>query len=944
MKGWSLALSVVPLLLCALLPAAVSAQEPEVTPLGLSGLYVPPAEQRTSAVTDLAWSEQHGLVLVGLGERGVTSWQPSTEEMRRGFMLSFRVQFVTTSGVRLLVTDQDGRLHSLKPATLATIWSHEVLDGVPYAVTVDATGRYIAMVGLHKFTQKAICAVTNLSTMFLPPEWDHELPGELGTARPQCAAWLPPLGVPGYYNSTLAVGMVDGRVVILSEREAWTLADVDGQVIDIGWSPGIFSLVVATREGSLYTIDPVNNVTRGPWHVLPSTQAQLTSLAVSHSRVAVGSTDGWVKVMDLSLEPLQQFHEDFSISAVEWANDTHLLAVNSWGKVLLWGPDTDGDTFGDERDAFPRDRTEWVDTDVDGVGDNRDAFPLDNREWLDTDGDEVGDNADAFPRDAKEWFDTDGDGVGDNGDFLPTVDNGWAASGTIVLVAILAALPILHAQRSKMASRRILARAARTWAKELRLKRWPMPGSKEELRVAQLLEGALRVHEGTRSKALKETRDAIETVLINLDVGQRVQEGIIARSGLGADAAFARATQLREHSQELALERDRIARISMAYDRLDADVGDAVRKRWPGLAGLDAQLPSLRSRLDRLENSLVRSRQSSLIASAEREAKVARGAFVVPTKGLHVKGADQVTTPERGAGMGLSEGEGVEEEGVPLDGFPMEGPLTLGKVRARSALLITHERAELAVSVDNTLPEDIKGLMVSVGIEGDALRHRGPHERELGTLPTGRSVTVTFHTVVNPPALREPQHLVRLRAVVKGMAGGHEVREELPAKATSLVTASIMPAEAGAEPLKEGVFGRSGVVLPRIPMGFVMRALEFPAGLMPQMTFELKGGHWRLFTALTEKGEDLRVAAAVVGGPDTTELMVEVRGPQGFPARDLAEEVVDSVRYAILVDRRIRLRGEPRPLSVERMEELSTEMSKMYLGTQRLEPGSPSAS
>jgi len=948
MKGWSWACCAVPLLLCALLPAAVSAQQDDVTALGLSSTYVPPVEQRTSSATGLAWSAEHNAALVSLGENGIRGWWPSTDETRQGFLTGTgSALFIDAVGVRILAVDQAGRLHSLKSSSFTVQWSQEVLDGRPYAVSIDGTGSNIAMVGLHAVTQRAICAVMSISTLKPIPSWTSELPGDLASARPQCAVWLPPLGVPRYSGATLAVGMVDGRVAVVSGSEAWTVADVDGQVVEVGWSASNASLVVATREGSLYIVDLANNVTRGPWNVLPSTQAQLTSMSVVGHRVAVGTTDGWVKVLTAELEPLQQFHEDFSIAAVEWANTTHLLAVNSWGKVLLWGPDTDGDGLGDEADAFPWDRTEWADTDGDGAGDNGDAFPLDFKEWRDTDGDDVGDNSDAFPRDRTEWYDTDGDGVGDNGDFLPTVDNGWAAAGTVVLVALLAALPILHAQRGRMAERRALARAARSWAKELGLKGWPMPGSGEELRAAQLLEGALRVHEGTASKALKETREAVETALINLDVGMRVQDGIIERGGVGADEAFARATQLREQSQELALERDRLARIAIAYERLDADVDDVARRAWPGLAGLDAQLAAPRARLDRLENTLVRTRQSSLIASAESAAKAARGAFVVPTKGLHIKGSDQVGTPERGTGLEplAEEGQpgGPEGAEAPVDGIPMEMPTTLGKVRARHALLVTHEHAEFAVSVDNTLAEDIKDLTVSVGIEGDALRHRGPHERGLGTLPTGRSVTVTFHAVVNAPALREPQHMVRLRAVVTGKAGSREVREELPAKATSLVTASIIPAEAGAEPLKEGVFGRSGVVLPRVPAAFVMRALEFPAGLMPQMTFDLEGGHWRLFTALTEGGEDLRVAAAVVGSPDTTELMVEVRGPQGFPARDLAEEVVDSVRYAILVDRRIRLRGEARPLSVERMEALSTEMSRAHMGALGHGPGSPSA-
>ena len=41
----------------------------------------------------------------------------------------------------------------------------------------------------------------------------------------------------------------------------------------------------------------------------------------------------------------------------------------------------DGDTYGDNSDAFPNDSTEWLDTDVDGYGDNSDFYPSDASKW-----------------------------------------------------------------------------------------------------------------------------------------------------------------------------------------------------------------------------------------------------------------------------------------------------------------------------------------------------------------------------------------------------------------------------------------------------------------------------------------------------------------------------------------------------------------------------------
>jgi hypothetical protein len=82
-------------------------------------------------------------------------------------------------------------------------------------------------------------------------------------------------------------------------------------------------------------------------------------------------------------------------------------------------PDSDGDGYSDENDAFPNNPNEWFDTDFDGVGDNSDVFPNDTSEWMDSDGDGVGDNGDAFPYDANETMDSDNDGYGDNADMFP---------------------------------------------------------------------------------------------------------------------------------------------------------------------------------------------------------------------------------------------------------------------------------------------------------------------------------------------------------------------------------------------------------------------------------------------------------------------------------------------------------------------------------------------
>ena len=89
-----------------------------------------------------------------------------------------------------------------------------------------------------------------------------------------------------------------------------------------------------------------------------------------------------------------------------------------------------------------------MDSDKDGFGDNRDEYPYDNSEWDDSDGDGVGDNEDAFPDDPTETKDSDGDGIGDNSDSspFPTTDGGMGKkiedNFTIILLVLGLSIPL----------------------------------------------------------------------------------------------------------------------------------------------------------------------------------------------------------------------------------------------------------------------------------------------------------------------------------------------------------------------------------------------------------------------------------------------------------------------------------------------------------------------
>jgi hypothetical protein len=257
-------------------------------------------------------------------------------------------------------------------------------------------------------------------------------------------------------------------------------------------------------------------------------------------------------------------------------------------------------------------------------------------------------------------------------------------------------------------------------------------------------------------------------------------------------------------------------------------------------------------------------------------------------------------------------------------------------------MLVREDTAELVVTVDNTLAEDLEELEVSFSIAGDRLRHKGPHKVEVGTLVTGRSAGATFQMRINPPppADEEPGELTRVLARVTGVAGSRKVRQELPAKTTTLVSSTLeRPSSYDLAAITTPSVGRRGTRFPRVPSNTVLNALEFPHGMLPVMDGSLKGGGtWRLFASRTDADEPLLALVAVDTGPEWVDLVVEVRGPPRFPCRELAEELVDSVRFAVLSDRRLRLRGEDKPLSPEKVKELADMAASAYIGHPDMEP------
>jgi hypothetical protein len=510
--------------------------------------------------------------------------------------------------------------------------------------------------------------------------------------------------------------------------------------------------------------------------------------------MVVGGSDGQIEVWDMAEVHRTQTirHHNYTLADATWVNGTHLVSAGRFAQVVLWGPDSDEDLHADEVDAFPHDRSEWRDTDSDGVGDSRDMFPTNPWETWDSDGDGVGDNSDVFPKDPTEWADSDGDGSGDNGDFIPTMHNTVVFGLFISVVAVAALLPMARMAHVKRVGQRRRREAVLAWLKELAVKPAPemiSPNGRGRMDRAFV---AYKVREAADPLRLTETVEAYDTTVLNTVVALRVQDEISQRGGIGADAAMTRSVRLRDQLQELDSERERLDAICKSYWQVQDDVDADVKARWPGLRGLRESMRAHRDRVETLDNTLEHFRKSSIIKIGEGASKISRGAYVVAAKEVRLKGAERplgvkVGVPPKPE-IRVPEPDEVGED-TPLSITP-----PLGRLRTRQAILVRDDTAELVVSVDNTLAEDVEELAVDLTLAGDRLRHKGPHKVELGTLVTGRSAGATFQMRVMPPppSDEEPDELTRVLAKVTGVVGKRKVRQELPAKATNLVTSALV--------------------------------------------------------------------------------------------------------------------------------------------------------
>jgi hypothetical protein len=923
-----------PLLVIATCLPPTGAEEP-FSDLGYVKGQTP--DLRNYTVTDMDTSPGRDFVLVAIGGGGVIRWDlPTGDTVTVVPLLGSRVMAVEVTDRWALAINENGWVSCLDHDGSKVSWSKPFFDGTVRATAFSPSGDYLAIVGLSQQSKLGI-AVVDLSTMSRVQYYSQDIPEDLSESTPKCVEWLPAGVIAGEYNLTLLIGTTNGEVFHWAgQGNARLVADLSSSIVGMHWYAEGHAIVTATKRGGLSLVSPWTGDVKITYPTSFFDKLDMICFDMRGDMVAVGGSNGHVEVWDMldrSRTQIIRYHT-ISIADVAWHNATYLVTANLYAKTALWGPDVDGDSIADVIDAFPTNPSEWIDSDRDGIGDNADCFPVDPGEWADTDGDGVGDNGDPFPADASEWADTDGDGVGDNSDFLPKVHNTLALALAVIGISATGSLPVARSVMRNRREREERRQLALEWIFDLDLPNAPDGATSEGRTKLDKVARLLRVRDAASPPALRETEDALNVTALNMVVALRVQEEIVERGGIGADAAMTRSVQIRDQIQDLDREQEQLRGISDEFRKVRRRTDALLKAKWPDVEFDPEEAMPLLDRIQVLENTLVRFRKSSLIRMSDEASKISRGAFVVAAKELGIKGSPRAV----GGSFGVAPRQQpvMPKSGVADETMPMSVTPPMGRLRTRQAMTVRDDAAELVVSVDNTLPEDLEDLAVEFSIAGDMLRHKGPHKVVLGQLRTGRTAAATFQMRVAPAVDPgdEPQELTRVLPKVTAKVGDRGISQELPAKTSTLVSARLeRPGEWTVEPPEGGVVASRGVKFPRIPSTFALEALEFPFGMLPIMDGDLgEGGTWRIFASRTDKGENVRVTLGVVPKSEWLEVVVHVHGPDGFPARELAEEVLDSLRFAILSDRRLRNRGIDKTLPRERVEALAKMLVDAYGG------------
>jgi|GEM_PF-1211229 len=298
-------------------------------------------------------------------------------------------------------------------------------EGNPLGMLVDDPALYLPHFQDQGADTFAGIAIVNNTTLTSEGEWQYSLDGG--------SSW-----------NTIDTAVSDSNAVVLSTSAqlrflpATDFVGVPGRLSARLWDG--FELT----PGAAVDVSGDIGINRGLSAITLRTHVEVGEIDADNDGLPVN----WE--LQYGFDPLVPAEQYQNADGDRWDNITEYYEGTN---PLL--SDTDGDSFYDDRDAFPTNSAEWSDSDRDGIGNNADsdddndgvldiddAFPLDRFESTDTDRDGVGNNADTdddndgvpdiqdvFPLDATEWLDSDNDGSGNNADLdddndgvLDTVD------------------------------------------------------------------------------------------------------------------------------------------------------------------------------------------------------------------------------------------------------------------------------------------------------------------------------------------------------------------------------------------------------------------------------------------------------------------------------------------------------------------------------------------
>ncbi len=700
-------------------------------------------------------------------------------------------------------------------------------------------------------------------------------------------------------------------------------------VTSIDWSPDGTRIASCSRNNKIGIWDAETGEKIRYWEGRSTTAGVVGALAIEWasdgSRIACSYADSTVEIWDVdSFESLQTLREHASsVGAVTWSpGDKNIASASNNGTIIIWAHDSDKDGFADSNDDFPEDISEWKDSDGDGVGDNADVFPGDPSEWKDSDRDSVGDNSDVFPEDSGEWKDSDGDGIGDNEDFVPDFHNihlmGMIAA---VIIAVAVTITGIKAQRKRKERERYI-RKMYEWGHELGYPK-ERKFSKEQIeRIGPVFD---KWSKYDRYQAITDLMEEIETTIRNLRAGVKIYSDLIEMDTSSKREAEKRKNRLEKHMATLVEELEQLKGLKDRKKENLAELEKEAKRIFSSfLQGKERDpdytaevLEEVGLRHKRIENSFTRIYESSLL-DIKKLTKKARGAFVIDRDKTRIKDISPFGGKERE--------EKTDEDGIPV--FHTEET----QVEVRREMCVIGNTLRFAVVVENRYSSPITDITVDLEGNMDILRIKKPRT---GTSNISAINPDRIHTFVFTLEARKQRQCTINGTVEFVDPEGKKHRSRIEKKETDLLTAFMdlnsLESKEFKDKKKRFNSASVGYSFRQIAAHTIKKILNYCNNLYPVRAEETDTGGGEKASRLWLSGRsgidgtEYLCSIAIKRKPKEEVTMVLLQGYSSTDREQIEtflEEIMDTLRYNILTDKRIRFRGEATKLGEKELKGL----------------------